>query len=134
MENEIIQINEKPTLWKWYFGWHPRVFLTAPIFLFFAYQGLWYIVAEINDVIFIFNNTPVTWGAVFLLIIFGTFLFALFVIPIYICFYSIDLFYEINIGNETAWKKFLYSIGIILLVIFGPGIIRLFTLWMLGVL
>lgn len=39
-----------------------------------------------------------------------------------------------NTGNYTAWKKFLYSIGIILMVVFGTSIIRLFTAWMLGIL
>lgn len=134
IEKDIDQIKETPTLWKWYFGWHPRIFLTVPIFLLFVYQGFWFILAEIRDVVFFFQHTEITWGSIFLVLIFGSILIWFFLLPIYICFCSIEWLYQINIGNYTAWKRFLYSIGIILLVVFGTSIIRLFTLWVLGVL
>lgn len=124
----------KPTLWKWYFGWRPQILFRVPIFLVFAYQGFWYIWAEIRDIIYFFQTTPVTWGSILLVMLFGSILIWFFLAPIFICFYSIEWLYEINIGKNTAWKKFLYSIGIILLVIFGAGIIRLFTSWILGIL
>jgi hypothetical protein len=103
----------------------------VPIFLLFVYQGLWFIWAEIRDVVFFFQHTEVTWGAIFLIFIGGSILVWFLLLPIYICFYSIEWLYQINIGNYTAWKKFLYSIGIILLVVFGTSIIRLFTTWVL---
>lgn len=134
VEKDIDQIKETPTLWKWYFAWHPRILLSVPIFLLFVYQGLWFIWAEISDVTFFFRHTEITWGSIFLVLIFGSLLIWFFLSPIYICFCSIEWLYQINIGNNTAWKKFLYSIGIVLLVVFGTSIIRLFTLWVLGVL
>ncbi len=134
MENETNALEKTPTLWKWYFGWHPRLFLSVPIFLMFAYQGLWFIWAEIQDITFFFQTKPITWGAIFLIMFFGTFLIWFILAPIYICFASIGWLYQINIGNKTAWRKFLYTIGIILLVIFGTSLIRLFTAWILGIL
>lgn len=143
MENETTLLEEIPetyptkepiTFWKWYFGWHPRLFLTIPAFLLFAYQGIWFFWAEIQDIIYFFQTKPITWGSILLVILFGSFLIWFFILPIYICFGSIFLLYQINIENNTAWKKFLYSIGVILLVLFGPGIIRLFTSWILGIL
>lgn len=131
---ETYQVKEPITLWKWYFGWHPRLFLTVPTFLIFAIYGIWYIFAEFQDVIFFFQTKPVTWGAILLIVILGSVLIWFLVAPIYISFGSIYWLYQINIKNNTAWKKFLYSIGIILLVIFGTGIIRLFTDWILGIL
>lgn len=130
---ELPKIKETPTLWKWYFGWHPRILLTIPFFLMFVYQGLWFIWAEISDIIFFFNTTPITWGAIFLILILGTFFIGLLSLPIYICFCSISWFYEININNK-GWKRILYSIGIILLVSIGPGIIRALNNWILGIL
>ncbi len=132
--SEAYQTKETPTLWKWYFGWHPRLFLSVPIFLLFAYQGLWFVWAEIGDVVFFFQTKPVTWGSIFLIMFFGSFLIWFILAPIYICFASIEWLYEINIGKHTAWKKFLYTVGIILLVVFGTSIIRLFTGWILGIL
>lgn len=143
MENEITpleKISETPqtkepvTFWKWYFGFHPRLFLTVPVFLMFAYQGIWFLWAEIQDVFYFFQVKPITWGSILLVLLFGSFLIWFIFAPIYICFASINWLYEINIGKNTAWKKFLYSIGVILLVLFGPGIIRLFTSWILGIL
>ena len=144
MENETTKIevptevhhDQKipPTMWKWYFGWHPRILLTVPIFIFFVYSGLWFILDEIGDVIYFFQSKPVTWGAVFLIIFLGSFLLILIFAPIYICFLSIGWLYEIMIGNHGAWKKFLYTIGIILLVLIGTSLIRLFTAWILGIL
>ena len=141
MKNEINSLEETPasevqkipSLWKWYFGWHPRLFLSVPIFLFFVYQGLWFIWAEIQDMRFFFQNTEITWGAILLIMFFGAFLIWLIFAPIYICFASIGWLYEVNTGSYTAWKKFLYTIGIILLVLFGTSIIRLFTTWTLGI-
>jgi len=60
--SETYQTKETPTIWKWYFGWNPRLFFSVPIFLVFAYQGLWFIWAEIQDVVFFFQHTEVTWG------------------------------------------------------------------------
>lgn len=139
MENGAIEktsISETGTLtlWKWYFGWHPRILLTLPIFLIFAYQGVWFIWAEISDVIFFFQHTPVTWGAILFIVFLGAIVIWFIIAPIYICFGSIVWLYQINIGKNTAWKKFLYSAGIILLVVFGTSIIRLFTAWILGIL
>jgi len=131
---ETYRAKETPTLWKWYFGWHPRLFFSVPIFLVFVYQGLWFIRAEIQDMVFFFQHTEVTWGAILLIMTFGSILIWFILAPIYICFGSIDWLYQINIGNYTAWKKFLYSIGIILLVVFGASIIRLLTAWVLGIL
>jgi len=131
--SETYQTKETPTIWKWYFGWNPRLFFSVPIFLVFAYQGLWFIWAEIQDVVFFFQHTEVTWGAILLIMIFGSFLIWFILAPIVICFCSISWLYEINTGNNTAWKKFLYSIGIILLVLLGTSIIRLFTTWILGI-
>lgn len=127
------QDKQKPTLWKWYFGWHPRIFLTAPIFLLFVYQGIWFILKELGDIILYFQTKPVTWGAVFFIFILGSFLFFLLMLPIYICFLSVTWLYEVNIGDYTAWKKFLLSIGTILLVFFGTSIIYLITTWILGI-
>ena len=132
--SETYQTKEKPTLWKWYFGWHPRLFLTVPVFLFFVYQGIWFIFAEIEDVVFFFQTKPVTWGAIILIMFLSAFLIWFLLAPIVICFNSIEWLYKINIGDFTAWKKFLYSIGIFLLVLFGTSIIRIFTLWILGIL
>jgi hypothetical protein len=42
----------------------------------------------------------------------------------YICFGSIEWLHQINIGNYTAWEKFLYLIEIILLGIFGTLFLR----------
>lgn len=143
MEDEITSLEKIPdsyqtkepiTLWKWYFGWHPRIFLTVPAFLTFVYSGFWFIWAEIHDVIYFFQTKPISWGSIILVLIFGSFLLSFIIAPIYICFASIDWLYEINIGNNTAWKKFLYSVGIILLVIFGTGIIRLLITWVLSIL
>lgn len=124
---------ETPTLWKWYFGWHPRILFSLPIFLLFVYNGIWFIGAEIADVIYFFQTKPVSWGAIFLIIFFGAILFWLFIAPIYISFRSVGWIYEINIGNNTAWKKFLCSIGIVLLVVFGTSIIRIISIWILGI-
>ena len=138
MENEDIEKNidqtkEPPTLWKWYFGWHPRIFLTVPIFLLFVLQGLWFIRAIFGDVVFFFQHTEITWGSIFLVFIVGGFLITFIIAPIYLCFYSIGWLYEVNIGNDSAWKKFLYSIGLILLVVFGTSLIRLFNAWVIGI-
>ncbi len=130
---DLVEIKKPPTMWKWYFSWHPRIFLTVPIFLIFVYQGFWFIWAEISDVIFFFNTTPITWASIFFILLLGSFFLSLLFLPIYICFCSISWLYEINI-NFKGWKKFLYSIGIIILVTFGPGLIRLLTNWMLGIL
>jgi hypothetical protein len=132
-EIEADRSKEPVTLWRWYFGWHPRLFLTVPTFLIFIYQGISYIFIELRDVIYFFQSRPVTWGAIFLIIILGSILFWLVAAPIYISFGSISWLYEINVGNYTPWKKFLYSIGIFLLVIFGTWAIRLFTSWVLGI-
>lgn len=128
------RVDDPPTIWKWYFGWHPRIFVTLPVFLLFTYQGLWYIWAELQDIIFFFQTAPVTWGSIFLVLIFGAILMWFVLAPIVIPFMSINWLYEINIGEHTAWRKFIYSSGIILLVILGTGIIRFFTLWILGLL
>jgi len=132
--SETYRIKETPTLWKWYFGWHPRILINVPIFLLFVYHGIWFIWAELTDIIYFFQTKPVTWGAIILIMFFGFILMWFIIAPIYICFASINWLYEINIKNNTAWKKFLYSIGIILLVVFGTSIIRLFTAWALGIL
>lgn len=131
---ETYQTKKIPNLWRWYFAWHPRIFLTVPAFLLFVYSGFWFIWAEIRDIIFFFQTKPVTWGAIILIMLLGTLLIWFFIAPIYICFASIDWLYKINIGNKTAWKKFLYSIGILLLVIVGATIIRDLAAWILGVL
>ena len=130
----VHHVKHKPTMWKWYFCWHPRVLLTVPIFLLFAYQGIWFFITEIKDVIYFFHSMPVTWGKIFLVIIFGSFLLMLVLLPIYLCFASIEWLYEIVTGEHTAWKKFLYSTGIILLVFVGTSLIRMFTLWITGTL
>jgi len=91
IEKEIDQIKKTPTLWKWYFGLHPRIILSVPIFLLFVYQGLWFIWAEIQDVVFFFQYKEVTWGAIFWVFIFGSILVWFLLLPIYICFYSIDM-------------------------------------------
>src|SRR5665648_502227 len=96
IEEGIIKIKEPPTLWKWYFGWHPRIFLSIPIFLLFVYQGLWFILAEFRDIVFFFNHTEITWGSIFLVLIFGSILIWFFLLPIYICFCSIDWLYQVN--------------------------------------
>jgi len=129
MKNQTIQTRETPTFWKWYFGWNPRIFLTAPIFLIFVYLGLWFVLAEIKDVLFFFQHTEVTWMAILLIMCFGVFLFWFIIAPIVICFWSIDWLYKINIEKNSPWKKFLYSIGIILLVTVGTSLIRAFTAW-----
>jgi len=137
MENEITKkesTKEIPTIWKWYFGWHPRILLTVPIFLFFVYSGIWFIFAEISDIVFLFQTTPVTWGSIFLIMFLGSFLIMLILLPIYICFYAISWLYEIIVGNYTSWKKFLYTVGVILLVLFGTSLVRLFTAWIFGIL
>lgn len=132
--SETYQIKEPPTLWKWYFGWRPQILFRVPIFLLFVYQGIWFILGEIQDVIFFFQHTPITWWSILLVMFFGSILVWFILAPIFICFMSIDWLYQINIGKNTAWRKFLYSIGIILLVLFGTSIIRLFTAWILGIL
>ncbi len=124
----------KPTFWKWYFGWRPQILFRVPIFLMFVYQGIWVIWVTIQDIVFFFQTTPVTWGSIILIMIFGSILVWFFLLPIAICFGSIYWLYHINIEKYTAWRKFLYSIGIILLVMFGTGIIQLFTAWILGIL
>lgn len=124
----------KTTLWKWYFGWRPQILFRVPLFLLFVYQGLWFVWAELQDVIFFFQTKPVTWGSILLIMIFGSILIWFILAPVVVCFGSIYWLYEINIGKNTAWRKFLYSIGIILLVMFGAGIIRLFTAWIFGIL
>ncbi len=142
MENETIEttvseihsIKERPTLWKWYFGWRPQILIRVPILLFFIYSGIWFIWAELQDLIFFFHTKPVTWGAIFLILLFGSILVWFIIVPIYICFASIGWLYEIITGYSTPWRKFLYSIGIILLVIFGTSIIRLLVAWALGIL
>lgn len=131
---ETYQTDKTPSMWKWYFGWHPRLFFTVPIFLVFVYQGISYIFSELGDVIRFFQKTPITWASIFLVIIFGSILFWFFAAPIYICINSINWLYEVNNGKYTAWKKFLFTIGIILLVLLGTEIIRLFTNWVLGIL
>ncbi len=132
--HETHQVKEIPTLWKWYFGWHPRILITVPIFLYFIYSGLWFIWAEIGDVIYFFQTKPVTWGSMFLIMFFGIFLFWFLLAPVLISFYSISWLYGMITRNYTAWKKFLYSTGIFLLVIVGTNLIHLFTLWILGIL
>lgn len=132
-EIPVNQTKQPPSFWKWYFGWHPRLFLTVPTFLLFVYQGLWYIWAEIQDVILFFTSRPITWGAIFLVMILGTFLTWFILAPIYISFSSLVWLYEINTGKYSAWKKFLSTLGIILLVMFGTGLIRLFTAWILQI-
>lgn len=130
---EISQVKEPPTFWKWYFSFHPRLFLTIPAFLLFVYQGLWFVIAEIQDILYFFHTKPITWGSILLVLLFGSILIWFILAPIYICLYSISWLYEVNIGKYSAWRKFLYSIGIVLLVSFGPGLIRLFTSWILGI-
>ena len=88
--SETYQIKEEPTLWKWYFGWHPRIFLTLPIFVLFVYSGIWFIWTELKDIVFFFQTTPVTWGAIFLIVILGSVFLMLLLAPIYICFLSIS--------------------------------------------
>lgn len=124
---------EPPTFWRWYFGWHPRLFLTIPTFLIFAYQGVWFIGAEIQDIIYFFQTKPVTWGSIFLIMFLGSALISFIIMPIYICFASLVWLYEISIGNNTAWRKFLYSIGIVLLVFVGADVLHLFTNWIIGI-
>jgi hypothetical protein len=131
---ETYQVKKTTSLWRWYFGWHPRLFLTVPAFLIFVIYGIWYIVAEFQDVIYFFQNKPITWGSILLVLLFGSVLLWFIIAPIYISFCSISWLYEVNIKDSTAWKKFLSSIGIILLVLFGTSIIRLFTNWILGIL
>jgi hypothetical protein len=131
-DSSVYQAKELPSLWKWYFNWHPLTLIKVPIFLIFIYQGIWFIGAELQDVISFFQH-PVTWGSIFLIILFGSILIWFIIGPIYICFASINWLYEINIGEDSWWKKFGKSIGIILLVIFGTSIIRLLTLWVLNI-
>lgn len=126
--------NKELTIWKWYFGWHPRIFFTIPIFIIFVYQGIWLILSEISDIIIFFQDTSITWGRIFLVIFLGSFLLTLILSPIYISFCSISWLYEVNEKNQTPWKKFMYSLGIILLVVIGTSLIKIFTAWLLGVL
>lgn len=133
-ESEVSQAKEKLDLWEWYFSWHPRVLFTVPIFLLFAYSGLWLIWAEFHDVVSIFQGTPVTWISVFLVIIFGSFILMLLGIPVWICFASISWLHEINVSEYTAWKKFLYSLGIILLVVIGASLLRLLVVGFLNMI
>lgn len=143
MENETTLFKEIPetyptkepiTFWKWYFGFHPRLFLTIPAFLLFVYQGFWFVWAEFQDVLYFFQVKPITWGSILLVLLCGSLLIWFVLAPIVICFASLGWLYEVNIGKYTAWKKFLYSIGIFLLVFVGPGLLRLFTSWVLGIL
>ena len=131
---ETTEFKQPISLWKWYFGWHPRLFLTIPFFLIFAYQGLWFIVAEFQDIVYFFQTTPVTWGSILLILLGGSILLWFILGPIYISFASIGWLYEISIGKQTAWKKFLSIVGIILLALVGPNLLRLFTNWILGIL
>lgn len=131
---EPYQTKQPPNLWKWYFGWHPRIFVTVPTFLLFVYSGLWFIWAEISDIVFFFQHTEITWRSIFVVFVLGNMVLWLIILPTYICFWSIEWLYQINVVNYTAWKKFLYSIGIILLVIFGTSAIRIFTAWIMGIL
>ncbi|MDD5569072.1 MAG: hypothetical protein PHG23_01500 [Candidatus Pacebacteria bacterium] len=142
MEKEMVLLKKEgsekyktegiPSVWKWYFNFHPLTLIKVPIFLIFLYQGIWFIGAELQDIISFFQH-PVTWGSIFLIILFGTFLIWFIIGPIYICFASINWLYEINTGKDLWWGKFWKSTGIILLVIFGTSIIRLFTQWALNI-
>jgi hypothetical protein len=131
---ETYLTKEPPTLWKWYFGWHPRIFITVPIFILFVFSGIWFIFTELQDVISFFRQTPVTWLTIFFVLILGSIFLTLLYLPIYICFRAIGWLYEINNENHTPWKKFLYSVGILLLVAIGATIIRDILAWIMGVL
>jgi len=130
--SEKYNIEEVPSVWKWYFNFHPLALIKVLVFLIFVYQGIWFIGAEFRDIISFFQH-PVTWGSVFLIILFGSFLIWFIIGPIYICFASINWLYEINSARGSWWEKFGKSTGIVLLVIFGTAIIRLFTRWVLNI-
>jgi len=132
MEKEIEPLKETPTISKWYFGLHPRLFLTVPTFLLFAYQGLWFIRVELQDISLFFRSKPITWGSIFLILFFGSILIWFFLAPIYISFMSIEWMYEVHTGNYKPWRKFFYTIGLFLLVLFGTTFISMFTAWVLG--
>lgn len=134
-DNEIVKLageifsdnkaTPKPTLWKWYFGWRPQILFRVPIFLYFVQQGIWSIWFDLQVIALFFQHAAVTWGGIFLIMILGSVLLMLFLSPIWICFGSIYWLYQINIEKYSAWRKFLYSIGIILLVIFGTMLIKI---------
>jgi hypothetical protein len=69
-----------------------------------------------------------------LILLGGSILLWFILAPIYISFASIGWLYEISIGKQTAWKKFFSIIGIILLALIGPNLLRFFTNWILGIL
>jgi len=127
---EISKLEGTPTIWKWYFGWHPRIFLTVPAFLMFVYNGLWFLWYEIQDVISFFKYTPVTWGSILLILLFGSVLIWFIIGPIFICFYSIPWLYKVNTEDYSPWKKFLYSIGIVVLVPIVASLVRMLVLWL----
>ena len=133
-EREQKITKEPPSMWKWYFGWHSRMLLTIPVFLLFVYQGIWFAIVTLRDVIIFFRYVQITWGAIFLVFILGGYLLMFLVAPAYICFCAIGWLYKVNIGENTAWGKFLYSIGISLLVFFGTSLIRMFNLWVMGLI